>query len=48
MKVIAHYSGFKIVDVPDNFSEDEIMDYLYGLDVKYDEVDEVGYKVLED
>lgn len=45
MKVIAHYSGFKIVDVPDNFSEDEIMDYLYGLDVQCNEVD---YEVLED
>lgn len=48
MKVLAHYSGFMIVDIPDSFSEDEIMDYLYGLDVKYDEVDEVDYKVLED
>lgn len=45
MKVIAHYSGFKIVDVPDNFSEDEIMDYLYGLDIQCNEVD---YEVLED
>lgn len=45
MKVIAHYSGFKIVNIPDNFSEDKIMDYLYGLDVQCDEVD---YEVLED
>lgn len=45
MKVIAHYSGFKIVDIPDNFSEDEIMDYLCGLDVQCDEVD---YEILED
>lgn len=45
MKIIAHYSGFKIVNVPDNFSEDEIMDYLYGLDVQCNEVD---YEVLED
>lgn len=45
MKVIAHCSGFKIVDVPDNFSEDEIMDYLYGLDIQCNEVD---YEILED
>jgi hypothetical protein len=45
MKVIAHYSVFKIVDVPDNFSEDEIMDYLYGLDVQCNEVD---YEVLKE
>ncbi len=45
MKVIAHYSGFKVVDVPDNFSEDEIMDYLYGLDVQCNEVD---YEVLKE
>lgn len=46
MKVIARYSGFKIVDIPDNFSEDEIMDYLYEqLDVQCDEVD---YEVLEE
>lgn len=45
MKVIARYSGFKIVDVPDTFSEDEIMDYLYGLDVQCNEVD---YEILKE
>lgn len=45
MKVLAHYSSFEIVDVPDNFSEDEIMDYLYGLVIQCNEVD---YEVLED
>lgn len=45
MKVIAYYSGFKIVEVPDDFSEDEIMDYLYGLDVQCNEVD---YEVLKE
>ena len=45
MKVLAHYSGFKVVDIPDNFSEDEIMDYLYGLDVQCNEVD---YEVLNE
>lgn len=45
MKVIAHYSGFKIVEVPDDFSEDEIMDYLYRLDVQCNEVD---YELLKE
>lgn len=45
MKVIARYSGFKVVDIPDNFSEDEIMDYLYGLDVQCNEVD---YEILKE
>ena len=45
MKVLAHYSGFKVVDIPDNFSEDEIIDYLYGLDVQCNEVD---YEVLNE
>lgn len=41
MKVIARYSGFKVVDIPNNLSltEDDIMDYLYGLDVQCDEVE---------
>ena len=36
MKVIARYSVFKIVDIPNNLSltEDDIMDYLYGLDAQ--------------
>lgn len=25
MKVLAHYSGFMIVDIPDDFSEEEIL-----------------------
>ena len=47
MKVIARYSVFKIVDIPNNFSltEDDIMDYLYGLDVQCDDVD---YEVLKE
>lgn len=45
MKIIAHYSGFTVVEVPDDFSDDEIMDYLYGLDVQCDEVD---YEVLKE
>lgn len=47
MKVIAHYSGFKVVDIPNNLSltEDDIMDYLYGLDVQCNYVD---YEVLEE
>mgnify|MGYP006871071435 CR=1 FL=1 len=45
MKVIARYSGFMIVDIPDNLSEDEIIDYLHGMDVQCDEVD---YEVLEE
>ena len=45
MKVIARYSGFKVVDIPDNFSEDGIMDYLYGLDVQCNEVD---YEILKE
>lgn len=47
MKVIARYSGFKVVDIPNNLSltEDDIMDYLYGLDVQCDDVD---YEVLEE
>lgn len=47
MKVIAHYYTFKIVDIPNNlsFTEDDIMDYLYGLDVQCDDVD---YEVLEE
>lgn len=47
MKVIASYSGFKVVDIPNNLSltEDDIMDYLYGLDIQCDDVD---YEVLEE
>lgn len=47
MKVIARYSVFKIVDIPNNLSliEDDIMDYLYGLDVQCDDVD---YEVLKE
>ena len=48
MKVIAHCSGFKIVDIPHNLSltEDDIMDYLYEqLDIQCDDVD---YEVLEE
>lgn len=45
MKVLAHYSGFKIVDIPDDFSEEEIMDYLYGMDVQCNEVD---YEILKE
>lgn len=47
MKVIAHYYTFEIVDIPNNLSltEDDIMDYLWGLDVQYDDVD---YEVLEE
>lgn len=47
MKVIAHYYTFKIVDIPNNLSltEDDIMDYLWGLDVQYDDVD---YEALEE
>lgn len=47
MKVIVRYSVFKIVDIPNNlsFTEDDIMDYLYGLDVQCDDVD---YEVLEE
>lgn len=47
MKIIARYSGFKVVDIPNNLSltEDDIMDYLYGLDVQCDDVD---YEVLEE
>lgn len=47
MKVIARYSVFKIVDIPNNLSliEDDIMDYLYGLDVQCNYVD---YEVLKE
>ena len=45
MRVIAHYSGYIFVDVPDNLSEDEIIDYLSGMDVQCDEVD---YEVVEE
>lgn len=45
MKVLAHYSSFMIVDIPDDFSEEEIMDYLSGMDVLCDKVD---YEVLEE
>ena len=47
MKVTASYSVFKIVDIPNNLSltEDDIMDYLYGLDVQCDDVD---YEVLKE
>lgn len=47
MKVVARYSVFKIVDIPNNLSltEDDIMNYLYGLDVQCDEVD---YEALEE
>ena len=38
---------FKIVDIPNNlsFTEDDIMDYLYRLDIQCDDVD---YEVLEE
>lgn len=47
MKVIARYSVFKIVDIPNNLSltEDDIVDYLYGLDAQCDDVD---YEVLKE
>lgn len=47
MKVIARYSVFKIVDIPNNLSltENDIMDYLYGLDAQCDDVD---YEVLKE
>lgn len=47
MKVIARYSAFKIVDIPNNLSltEDDIMNYLYGLDAQCDDVD---YEALEE
>ena len=47
MKVLAHYSVSKIVDIPNNLSltEDDIMDYLYGLDVQCNEVD---YEILKE
>lgn len=46
MKIIAHYSGFKIVDVPDNWNDREIKDYLEG--IAPEDYNDMVYDIKED